>query len=99
MKPWAEQFYNSDQWRDTREGFLESKLWLCERCGEAAKIAHHIIYLTVYNINDPYISLSWDNLESLCQDCHNKEHHKKESNSRYSFDEEGNLIPPISKKP
>lgn len=24
------------------------------------------------------VTLCWDNLEALCQDCHNKEHHKQE---------------------
>ena len=46
MKAWAEQFYNSDAWRACREGFLQSKGYLCERCSTpdnpvVAKIAHH----------------------------------------------------------
>lgn len=32
MKPWAEQFYNSDAWRSCRDAFLQSKGYLCERC-------------------------------------------------------------------
>ena len=101
MKPWAEQFYNSDAWRSCRDAFLQSKGYLCERCSTpddpvAAKIAHHKTYLTEQNVNDPYIALSWDNLEALCQDCHNKEHHRSKRKKRYSFDENGNVIlPPI----
>ena len=101
MKPWAEQFYNSDAWRLCRDGLLKSKDYLCERCSTpddpvVAKIAHHRTYLTRKNINDPYIALSWDNLEALCQHCHNKEHHASDRKKRYAFDEEGNLIsPPI----
>ena len=83
MKPWAERFYNSDAWRSCRDSFLKS-----------AKIAHHKPYLTKQNINDPYIALSWDNLEALCQDCHNKEHHRNDKKKRYAFDEAGNLISP-----
>ena len=50
-------------------------------------------------LDDPYIALSWDNLEALCQDCHNKEHHRKDKKKRYAFDEAGNLIsPPIRSK-
>ena len=99
MKAWAEQFYNSDAWRACREGFLQSKGYLCERCSTpdnpvVAKIAHHKIYLTKENINNPYIALSWDNLEALCQDCHNKEHHRGERKKRYSFDANGNLVYP-----
>ena len=46
MKPWAEQFYNSEAWRSCRDAFLQSKGYLCERCSTphnpvAAKIAHH----------------------------------------------------------
>ena len=104
MKPWAEQFYNSDAWRTCRETFLQSKDYLCERCSTphdpvAAKIAHHKIYLTKQNINDPYIALSWDNLEALCQDCHNKEHHKSTRKKRYAFDEQGNLVSPPIRSP
>ena len=97
MKPWAEEFYNSDAWRECRRAFLQSKHYLCERCSTPdnptpAKIAHHKIYLTEQNIGDPYISLSFSNLEALCQDCHNKEHHR-EDKRRYSFDENGNVVP------
>lgn len=101
MKEWAESFYKSKRWVDCRESFLSSKHYLCERCSTdenpvTATIAHHKIYLTPGNINDPTISLSWDNLEALCQDCHNKEHHgshKPEQKRRYSFDESGQLVP------
>lgn len=104
VKPWAERFYNSDAWRACREGFLQSKGYLCERCSTpdnpiVAKIAHHKIYLTKRNINDPYISLSWDNLEALCQECHNKEHHRGERGKRYAFDANGNLVYPPHSPP
>lgn len=97
MKPWAERFYNSDAWRACRDSFLQSKGGLCERCSKPddpipAKIAHHKKYLSEANVNDPYVALSWDNLEALCQDCHNKEHHRKER-KLYRFDDEGNIIP------
>lgn len=97
MKPWAEKFYNSDAWHECRAVFLQSKDNLCERCSTpddpvAAKIAHHKKRLTCENISDPYIALSWDNLEALCQDCHNKEHHRTERKPRYKFDGDGNLV-------
>ena len=104
MKPWAERFYNSDAWRSCRDSFLKSKGYLCERCSTpddpvTAKIAHHKTYLTKQNVNDPYIALSWDNLEALCQDCHNKEHHRSKRKKRYSFDENGNVVlPPIRRE-
>lgn len=96
MKPWAEWFYKSQSWQDCRAGFLTSKLWICERCEGPATIAHHRIYLTPENIYDALISLNWDNLEALCKDCHNKEHHKSQGR-RYTFDGSGNVIPPVKK--
>lgn len=65
---------------------------ICERCEEPAKIVHHKTHLNRSNINNPAVTLSWDNLEALCQDCHNKEHHKKKTALRYRYDEEGNII-------
>lgn len=73
-KNWAERFYKSKAWTDCRLAFMKSKFFICERCQGAATIAHHKIYLTPENINNPDITLNWDNLEALCQDCHNKEH-------------------------
>ena len=99
MKEWAEWFYKGKQWLEVEPAFLKSKGYICERClrqGEvvAAKIAHHKIYLTKQNIYDPAIAYAWDNLEALCQTCHNKEHHKRKD-LRYRIDAEGNLIPPL----
>ena len=92
MKDWAKAFYLGKSWKQCSRQYMESQHHICERCGEPAKICHHKIYLTRNNINNPYITLSWDNLEALCQDCHNKEHHKTEPQLRYSFDEEGNIL-------
>lgn len=97
MKAWAKEFYNSEAWHSCRAAYLSSKGYLCERCArsgkiEPAKIAHHKVYLTELNITDPAIALSFDNLEALCQDCHNAEHHHAET--RYKFDDEGNILPP-----
>ena len=58
-----------------------------------AKVVHHRTYLTPKNINDPSITLNWDNLEALCQDCHNKEHHRTSSEVRYKFSANGEIIP------
>lgn len=96
MKAWAERFYLSTAWEDTRAAYLVSQDHICERCGEPAKIVHHRQYITKDNIGDPDITLNWDNLEALCQDCHNKEHHRRERMQRYRFDAEGNILPPSS---
>ena len=98
MKAWAEKFYGSEAWRACRESFLQSKGFICERCSasgnlQAAKIAHHKTHITRKNITDPAVTLAWANLEALCQDCHNREHHGGKTPPRYRFDEEGRVIP------
>lgn len=89
MKDFARSFYISDKWRKVSSTYMKSKSYLCERCGAPAKICHHKIYLTPMNITDPTISLSMDNLECLCQDCHQKEHTLKRSIAM--FDDEGKI--------
>lgn len=49
---------------------------------------HHKKHLTPKNINDPEITLNWDNLELLCLDCHRKEHDK---GHRYRVDPDGRV--------
>jgi len=93
-KEWAKSFYQSKAWKKCRDGYIKSVYGLCERCGKPGYIVHHKKYITPKNINDPNITLNWDNLEYICQDCHNKEHHEKYSATRNDvmFDEEGNLV-------
>ena len=98
MKAWAKSFYLSAAWEQTRAAYLMSQDYICERCGEPAKIVHHKRYITRDNINDTNVTLCWDNLEALCQDCHNKEHHKHEPTLRYRFDAAGDILPPIRNK-
>lgn len=94
MKPWARSFYKSKAWRDTRDAYIASRHGLCERCGAGGKIVHHRIYLTPDNINDPAMTLNFDNLELLCQDCHNAEHHGTiPAADGLAFDEYGDLVP------
>lgn len=93
LKPWAESFYKSKAWRDCREAFFISKHGLCERCGRPGKIVHHKKYLTPENINDPNITLSFENLELLCSSCHSNEHNGTDVTAEgLMFDEEGNLV-------
>ena len=98
MKAWAKSFYLSAAWEKTRAAYLMSQEYICERCGQPAKIVHHKRWLNRENINDISVTLCWDNLEALCQDCHNKEHHKQERHKRYQFDENGGILPPHIRK-
>lgn len=94
-KEWAKSFYHSRAWRQCRDAYFISKHGLCERCGAPGKIVHHKIYITPENINDPDITLNFDNLELLCQECHNREHFEKYSATREGliFDENGDIVP------
>ena len=100
MKEWSKDFYQSKAWQDCRESFLISRNFICERCGNIAKIVHHKAYITPKNISDPYITLAHDNLEALCQNCHNAEHRKAAPKAaRYTFDATGDIVyPPQSER-
>lgn len=93
-KDWAYAFYHSRAWKVCRRAFLESKHWLCERCGKPARIVHHKTYLTPRNIDDPRVTFAWDNLEAVCEDCHNKEHFVTIEATRegFAFDASGDLV-------
>ncbi len=54
-----------------------------------AEEVHHIKELTPENISDPRISLSLDNLVSLCRECHKKRHGAHAT--RYTVDEFGRV--------
>lgn len=97
---WARPFYNSKQWITCREAYKQSVNGLCERCLEDNRYApgyevHHKTYLTPSNINDPNVTLSWENLELLCLSCHSIEHNRMEKEvvrEGLMFDGEGNLV-------
>ena len=66
--------YDSEKWQRLRRAYMESKHYICERCGRPAKICHHKEHLTESNVADPLVAFNPANLECLCQDCHNAEH-------------------------
>lgn len=84
-----DRFYKSKEWRRVSTAYMISKNYVCERCGRPASICHHKKYLNAVNVNDPTISLSFDNLECLCQDCHNKEHSLRHTIMK--FDDQGQV--------
>lgn len=103
-RDFSSPFYHSQSWRKTREAYFRFQNGLCERCKREGRltqgaIVHHKEHLTPQNIDDPSISLSFDNLELLCRDCHAAEHPeiyapkaKPSRPSRIAFDEDGNVI-------
>jgi len=89
---WAKKFYGSRAWRECRDAYTASRGGLCERCLEKGTyspgdVVHHIEPLNAVNINDPTISLCWDNLMLLCTRCHAEIH----SGKRWQVDEYGRI--------
>lgn len=98
-KPWARPFYSSSLWKKCRESYKQYKNGLCERCLKEGRYVpgeevHHKVWLNETNINNPDITLSWDNLELLCSSCHSKEHNSKYESLRedVQFDKNGDLV-------
>lgn len=94
MKDFAKPFYTSKAWARCREAYAKSKRGLCERClsdglVNPGEIVHHKIHLTPGNINDPKITLGWDNLELVCRNCHAEIHSRKPR--RFSVDSSGRV--------
>lgn len=93
-KEYAVKFYRSKAWIDCRDSYFKFKHGLCERCGNGGLIVHHKRYITPDNISDPEITLNWDNLELLCERCHQHEHFKSGEVVRegLEFDGNGNVV-------
>lgn len=90
MRSIPTKFYKTKAWERCRAAYLSSVGGLCERCKQEgrivpAEIVHHKIYLQEENYQDPSIALNFDNLEALCQNCHNQEHFKEKIERRWSF--------------
>ena len=99
MQKYAETFYKSKAWNNCRKSYLKSVGGLCERCYKKglfvpAKIVHHKTFLTPDNIDNPDITLNWDNLEAVCKPCHEDIHENcgRRQQKRYSVDEFGKII-------
>ena len=95
-REFAKTFYHSQAWKHTQAAYTKQAGRLCERClargiVTPGVIVHHIQPLTPENIGDPAITLSPDNLQLVCRDCHAEIH--KEKPARYRIDELGRVIP------
>ena len=95
MQPYAEKFYKSKIWQTVRDAAIKRDAYLCQDCLKAGRITpaeevHHIQELTPENITDPSVSLSLDNLISVCRECHQARHGARQR--RYSIDELGRVM-------
>ena len=97
--PEIEKFYVSRAWRSCRASFIKSRGGMCEECWKHGIIetgskdrpleVHHIIPLTDQNINNPAVTYSWNNLQLLCKDCHDKK--KDKPPKRWRVDPDGRV--------
>ena len=94
MKEFAKSFYKSKAWQRTRDAYAKSVSGLCEDCLERGiytqgEIVHHKKELTPNNINDPTVTLDWENLKLVCRNCHANAHGKAK---RYKVDDVGRVF-------
>lgn len=99
---YAKAFYASDAWHRCRLGYIRHRRsidgGLCEECHEQpGYIVHHKKHITQRTLNDPDITLAFDNLEYVCKACHDKLHNycgrECSRDQRIVFDAKGNPIP------
>ena len=108
-KEYAQAFYHSKKWKDCRRSYINNRIMIdggmCEKCHERlGYIVHHKVRITPDNINDPDITLNWDNLRWECKACHDEEEGhglNKKAALLVAFDEFGQpvpLPPPLNKE-
>lgn len=100
----AKKFYASKAWKKTRKAYIDSldNGGMCKKCLEYGIYKHgyivdHIIPIDINNIDNPEITLNWNNLQYLCIECHNKKTFGNEEvfdaiPEGTMFDENGQLI-------
>lgn len=97
-RDFAKRFYKSKQWQKCRNNFINERRMIdggiCQRCLKApGYIVHHKIHLSPQNIDNPDISLNFNNLEFVCHECHNDEHFGHKMRVKFTID--GKVLPPI----
>lgn len=100
-REFAKQFYNSARWKKCRSSYISYRRsidgGMCETCHEVpGYIVHHKEELQPWNINDPDVTLNFDNLKYDCHICHNKENKGEvvEGLADYAFTEDGDVVAP-----
>ena len=96
-KLFSMKFYKTSAWRDCRNGYAAYRGHLCERCLRRGmlthgEIVHHKIELTPENIDDPEITMNYNNLELLCRPCHAEVHDQRIKRRRFTIGPDGEII-------
>lgn len=69
--------YRTARWKKLR-AYVLARSPLCQRCNtEAARVVHHVKPAREY----PHLQWSLDNLEALCDRCHNRESQQERANA------------------
>lgn len=68
------RFYNSSEWRILSRTRLQRDGYKCVKCGQIASEVDHI--KPIQTPDGWELRLDYDNLQSLCLDCHNKKHER-----------------------
>ena len=102
MKDFAARLYSSRAWKDCRQAYRKSVGGLCEVClakglYKPGDMVHHKIHLTPNNINNPAITLDWNNLQLVCRDGHAEIHEKTHEKKwwRFTIDDGGRVSPQV----
>lgn len=97
-KDYAKDFYSGKAWQICRETYARQHHYLCENClarglYRPGQIVHHKIEIDAVTIQNPEITLSFDNLELLCRKCHADRHRAMNRGQRFIFGDNGEVIP------
>lgn len=96
-REFAKKFYDSSTWKKSRAAYIAYRRaidgGMCESCHAVpGYIVHHKTELSPSNINNPEITLNFDNFKYDCHICHNKERKRQEEAEGlvpYEFDADG----------
>lgn len=77
-----QKVYSSKKWQSIRSQVIQRDRGLCQICLKNKKlkpgyIVHHIIALTIQNMNNEAIAYGIDNMVCVCNDCHERIHNRK----------------------
>lgn len=91
MRELRQKFYNTTEWRKLRETYIKQNP-LCKECLKQGKVTpaedvHHIKSGFSKGTANRILLLDYNNLMSLCKQCHNMLH-SKENNPNYKTIEE-----------
>ena len=79
--PKYSKFYNSKGWRTLSKARLQGDGYRCVKCGKFASEVDHI--KAIQTPDGWELRLDYDNLQSLCLECHNEKHERFKRRMNY----------------